>query len=402
MFERVIDVHESHPEVRGLLGTKVLMFRSKSSLQKLSVYPGPLNMVSLPGTIAVAAADFHELWVGLVRGASTLEVKSAMFQWGTARLFGEAIPMVYRHLFDGPLEDFAEPTAQWRRAEEQRQRDALAREEAKRRADAELREARMRAQAERERRDAEVQAQQQAALARQRAASQPKPTSSRIVHRSLPSTTRRDDEDSLADFMFMSMFPDVAPLYRPNSFLAWYLWSQQQGNDGAQAQPFTGAGGQFDGGGASGDWGQGVPGFPDAVSQRVTERGDSQRVELLDANGRSVGSFIVTENNGQTQFTAPGGHVFTVADQGKPTIEYASDSGQRFSWDGVSEPVVESAQDNGTMSSSYSSSTFGTLNSFNTSNDFVESGSSPSNSTDSSGYSNTRDEPQSMDSATAY
>lgn len=83
VFERVIDVHESHPEVRGLLGTKVLMFRSKSSLQKLYVYPGPLNMVSLPGTIAVAAADFHELWVGLVRGASTLEVKSAVFQWGS-------------------------------------------------------------------------------------------------------------------------------------------------------------------------------------------------------------------------------------------------------------------------------------------------------------------------------
>jgi len=402
LFDRVITVHESHPEVKGLLGTKVLMFRSQSSVQKVYVYPGPLNMVPLQDAIVVSASDFLELCAGLARGASTLEVKSVMFQWGAQRLFGEAIPMVYRHLFDGPLEDLAEPTGQWRREQEQRQRDALAREEARRRAEAQLREASMLAQAEQMRREAQAQAEQQAAQARQRAASQSRPAASqsRVVHRSLPgSSTRRNDDDSLADFMFMSMFPDVAPLYRPNSFMAWYLWSQEQGKD--VTQPFTGAGGQFDGGGASGDWQPAVPGFPDAVSQRVTTHGDSQRVELLDASGRSVGSFVVTENNGQTQFAVPGGHVFTVADQGKPTIEYASDSGQRFSWDGESEPVVESVQDNSPAVSTYSSSTY-SPSTFEPSNSFFDSGSSPSTTSDNSGYSNTPSESQSMDSTTSY
>lgn len=383
LFDRVLPIHESHLEVQGLIGQKILVFRRQGSVQKVYLYANPTNLIPLQDAIAVCVPDFLEICAGLMRSVTTLEVKSTMFLWGAQPLVMEAISPSYRHLFRVPLESFEEMSEQARR------------EEARRRAEADAREAAQRAaQADKARRDAAAKAQQQAAPARPRPASQARPvppaprrtaTPTRFASRPMHSDTRyHDDDDSLADFMFMSMFPDVAPMYRPNSFMAWYLWSQNQ-HDHHQDQ-VAGAGGTFDGGGASGNWEQGVPGFPDAASQRVSEYAGIKRVDLLDESGRNVGSFTVTENNGQTQFQAPGGHVFTVANPASPTIEYTSEAGQRFSWDGTNEPVVGAAQDSEpTVAAAVQS--------------FFDAGDSRDSSADSP---STRDVPQGMESNTAY
>lgn len=396
----MLPIHESHPEVQGLIGQKVLVFRRQGSLQKVYVYANPTNMIPVQDAIAVAVPDFMELCAGLVRSVTTLEVKSAMFLWGAQPLVMDAIPPSYRHLFRVPLENFEEMSEQARREEARRRAEAEAREAARRRAEADAREAAQRAaQADRARRDAQARTQQQAAPARPASPTRIAPpaprrtaTPTRFASRPMHSTTRyHDDDDSLADFMFMSMFPDVAPMYRPNSFMAWYLWSQSQ-HDHHRDQ-VAGAGGTFDGGGASGDWQRGVPGFPDAASQRVSEYAGIKRVDLLDENGQNIGSFTVTENNGQTQFLATGGHVFTVANPDSPTIEYASQDGQRFSWDGTNEPVVDTVQDNEPVVAAAVQS-------------FFDTGNSRSSNADSPAKSDTWDapqsEPQSMESNTAY
>jgi len=371
LFDKVIEVHESHPEVQGLIGKKVLMFRRQGSTEKVYIYAGPSNMVPLQNCIAVGVPDFMEITAGLAQFVTTLEVQSTFMLLGTQPLREEAIPPSYRHLFRSPLETFAEPSEEAKRREAQRRAEEQARrmaseerEVARRRAESEARAAQARAaeaQAAAEaraRREAEAarqaREQQRITQERQRAASQQRPAPQRPpagvnrltgnTARPSSSTTRyRDDEDTLGDFMFMSMFPEVAPMYRPNSFMAWYLWSQSQQDH--HRDQVSGAGGQFDGGGASGNWEQGVPGFPEAASQRVSEYAGIKRVDLLDENGRNIGSFTVTENNGQAQFLVQGGHAFTVTGDSTPTIEYANEAGQRFVWDGENEPVVESAQD---------------------------------------------------------
>jgi hypothetical protein len=372
LFDKVIEVHESHPEVQGLIGKKVLMFRLQGSTEKVYLYAGPSNMMPLQNSIAVNVPDFMEITAGISHYVTTLEVQSAFMLLGTQPLREEAIPPSYRRLFNAPLESFEEPSEEaqrreaQRRAEEQARRAASEeREAARRRAESDARVAQTRAaeaQAAadaRARREAEAarqaREQQRITQERQRAASQQRPAPQRpsaqvnrltgnAARPSRSITRHHADEDTLGDFMFMSMFPDVAPMYRPNSFMAWYLWSQSQQDH--HRDQVSGAGGTFDGGGASGNWEQGVPGFPEAASQRVSEYAGIKRVDLLDENGRNIGSFTVTENNGQAQFLAPGGHAFTVAGDSKPTIEYANEAGQRFFWDGENEPVVESAQDN--------------------------------------------------------
>jgi hypothetical protein len=432
LFDKVIEVHESHPEVQGLIGKKVLMFRRQGSTEKVYIYAGPSNMMPLQNSIAVGVSDFMEITAGLAQFVTTLEVQSAFMLLGTQKLLEEAIPPSYRHLFRAPLESFAEPSEEAKRREAQRRAEEQARraaseerEAARRRAESDARvaqtraaEAQVAAEA-RARREAEAarqaREQQRITQERQRAASQQRPAPQRPpaqVNRltgsagtSRSTTRRHDDEDTLGDFMFMSMFPEVAPMYRPNSFMAWYLWSQNQ-HDHNRDQ-VSGAGGQFDGGGASGDWGRGVPGFPEAASQRVSEYAGIKRVDLLDENGRNIGSFTVTENNGQAQFLVQGGHTFTVAGDSKPTIEYANDAGQRFVWDGENDPVVESVQDTRFESPISQSQSFFDTGDNARSEDRSSSSETQYSATSDSGFADTgssREDTssQAMDSSTSY
>ena len=268
VFDDVVTIHESHREVRNLIGARVLRFQRDDRSSKLYLYAGPSDMVPVQDAIAISPAQFDELLVGLEPHMTKLEVQSTVFLWSARPLRDEAIPRNYRDVMRTPLERFAVPREEYRDS---------------------------------------------------------------------------GDSDSLGDFMFMSMFPDVAPLYRPNSFLAWYMWYQHQPEN--IQHDIAGGSGQFDGGGASGDWDGTVPGFPTAASQRMSIHGDGKLVELLDASGTSVGSFIVTENNHGVLFRVPGGHEFTVTGQSDPTIEYAIEAGQRFSWDGQNDPVVETLRE---------------------------------------------------------
>jgi hypothetical protein len=436
LFDKVIEVHESHPEVQGLIGKKVLMFRRQGSTEKVYIYAGPSNAMPLQNCIAVVTPDFMEIAAGLAHYVTTLEVQSAFMLFGTQPLQDEVIPPTYRHLFRAPLESFEEPSEEakrrdaQRRAEEQARRTAAEeREAARRRAESDVRVAQTRAaeaQAAAEaraRREAEAarqaREQQRIEQERQRAARQHRPATQRPpaqVNRltgnsarpSRSTTRHHDDEDTLGDFMFMSMFPEVAPMYRPNSFMAWYLWSQSQENHHHHRDQVSGAGGQFDGGGASGNWEQGVPGFPEAASQRVSEYAGIKRVDLLDESGRNIGSFTVTEKNGQAEFLAPGGHAFTVTGDSNPTVEYANEAGKRFFWDGENEPVVDSVQDSRPETQSSSVQSFfdagDNARSEDRSNPFESQDSTNSGDSGFVDSGSTRDDApsQELDSSTSY
>jgi hypothetical protein len=143
-----------------------------------------------------------------------------------------------------------------------------------------------------------------------------------------------DDRDDFCDVMFMSMFPGIAPIYRPNSLLAWTLWFNSMNYMPGQYfyDPY-----------ALNDWAF-VPGFPGAVSQMIVPFGDGYRVEILDGAGLCMGNFGVSGYGEQMQIITGDGDMFSVMNAGQPYIQYA-DGDQAFCWNGVDDPFTGSPLD---------------------------------------------------------
>lgn len=156
------------------------------------------------------------------------------------------------------------------------------------------------------------------------------PVSRAVPFRTGYRTQDEDNGDSFGDFMFMSMFPDVAPFYRPNSLLAWYMWfNYQHDRPSGGAYRYVGD----------------VPGFEGAASQRVVPTANGQEVELFDANGVSLGRFQVMRDGDEAQIRTMDGQTFYLQDRaGSPSLSY-SNGQQSFNWDGTSDPVIAKANE---------------------------------------------------------
>jgi len=137
-------------------------------------------------------------------------------------------------------------------------------------------------------------------------------------------TTTRADDDDLLDFMFMSSYPGIAPLYRPSSMYAWMLWSEAQDRNSARLLS------QEDSLTCSGS----IPGFPDAVREYSTPIAGGRHVELFDSFGNTVATFNVTQRyDGNWTLRAENGCSYNVdTSQATPALFFDND--------GVSVPLV--------------------------------------------------------------
>lgn len=138
-----------------------------------------------------------------------------------------------------------------------------------------------------------------------------------------------DDSTDVYDAMFMGMFPGIAPLYRPNSMLAWYLWFNSMNYMPGQYfyDPY-----------ALNDW-TFVPGFPGAVSQIIVPYGDGYRVEIMDGSGVCMGNFALSGYGEQMQIITGDGDAFSVMNAGQPYIQYV-EGDQAFCWNGIDTPFT--------------------------------------------------------------
>ena len=86
-----------------------------------------------------------------------------------------------------------------------------------------------------------------------------------------------DDSLSVSDVMFINSFPDVAPIYRPDSFYSWYVWFSRNKDSFSHGE-------------------QGIPvpvGGYEGMTMDIHEHG----VGLFDPDGKPVGSVLMMSDD---------------------------------------------------------------------------------------------------------
>lgn len=122
------------------------------------------------------------------------------------------------------------------------------------------------------------------------------------------------------DRLFGDLYPEVPPLYRPHSLLAWYAWLLHRPDavDKSHEGP--------------------VSGFAGVARQRITDMLNLHRVELqvtlLDTGGRAVGQLTVTLEGSNLRIRTASGHQFYIKDTPEAPVLYFSDGMTGYSWDG--------------------------------------------------------------------
>lgn len=284
VLRRFLHIAGEHPEVRRITGTEVLMFEGRKTGKPLFVYGQRSHFQTVPNSIGVPADQFGKLWNRSLPGMTVLEVNGALFIWGSEAVLERRVSDVKKSLDCYDEKEVATAAAQ-----------------------------------------APASKPKAAPVATKAPASRAQPVRSSGYTQPSHSSASTYRDDDIGDFMFMSMFPEVAPLYRPNSFLAWYLWAEHNNHNYRNSWDYQTS--------------NGVPGFSDAYSQRITPCYEGYQVELLDRNGLGVGSFVVRDNG--RCYETPDGQQFMIQGSSQPCVVYQNDR-QSFSWDGVSDPIIGS------------------------------------------------------------
>lgn len=274
VFAGYLTIDAVHHQVWSLVGARVLLFTHVATGTKLFVYGQKGHFPTAPDSIGLPLEVFNPLWASVLPGLCTLEVKKRLFSLWAKPVQAGRLPQALTL----PLDRYAEGRAP--------SAGSPSDSAPKRRTTPALRDM--------------------------------APT------RSQPSA--EPDDPSLADFLFMSLYPEVAPLYRPTSIWAWLLWWENQ-------EPVPR---------------DGIPGFPDAATQRITPYGEGHQVELLDRQGQVMGAFTLSRPNGASAgeytLTTETGSRFDFTTQTGPEIHYRH-AGQAFSWDGAGQPVLQAYED---------------------------------------------------------
>lgn len=122
------------------------------------------------------------------------------------------------------------------------------------------------------------------------------------------------------DRLFGDLYPEVPPLYRPHSLLAWYAWLLHRPD--AVDKSLEGP----------------VSGFAGVARQRITDMRNPHRVELqvtlLEAGGRAVGQLTVSLEGSNLRIRTASGHQFYIKDTPEAPVLYFSDGITGYSWDG--------------------------------------------------------------------
>lgn len=312
-LREIFEVNPAETGIRELIGNNVLVFRGNQSRALVYVYGQPEPFKVAEDSVGVPSALFREL-VAQAQTACranagtsmTLRIHTSLLRLGS--LNSRAV--LNRPMIGGSLGNFKLPPSLWGSPWNQQGASPAT--------------------------SPRVQAQPQVQThtsQRQSSSAQPRPVQPRPVRAPAYCSYGHYayQQDTLGDALFMSMFPGIAPLYRPNSMLAWYLWFS---STNYMPGPYFYDPLAYD------TWAF-VPGFPGAVSQMIVPFGDGYRVEILDAQGLCMANFALSGYGEQMELITGDGDVFSVCNAGQPYIQFV-DGDQAFCWNGVDAPFTGS------------------------------------------------------------
>ena len=287
-YVRTISVDPTYSEARKTVGESVLQFRNKTTGAKLHVFgqtPDSFGRPVYASGVALQRYVFKELQESLLKAPVTpvIVVKKGWALFGVASLRASKalLPSLPDGDFDGldkapviPRASRPSPAPATPAKVESSQPNRVAKFSLEKPAQ----------------KGAQTGAPNNSSSQRvsPRSGGNSRSSSSGTVHRTTTvyrdRTVSRDDDDFI-DFMFMSAYPDIAPLYKPSSMYAWMVWSEAQQRHRLE---------RYD----SYRYDSGIPGFPTAVTEVSTPIAGGRRVELLDTYGNEVACFDVLQAGG--------------------------------------------------------------------------------------------------------
>ena len=312
-LREMFEVNPDEVNVRKLIGNTVLVFRGNYSRGMIYIYGQSDSFKVADSSVGVPTALFKELvdqaqaaCRSNAQGSLNLRIHTSLLRLGSLN----ARPVQNRPIFAGDPSQYRTPAAAGTPWNQPAMPSAGARVQAQPQAQPQV---------------------QTHTTTRQTTQARPRPHPGRAPTYRTYGHYVYDERDDFGDVLFMSMFPGIAPLYRPNSMLAWYLWFS---STNYMPGPY------FYDPYALDAWAF-VPGFPGAVSQMIVPFGDGYRVEIMDGSGLCMANFSLSGYGEQMELITGDGDVYSVCNAGQPYIQYV-DGDQAFCWNGVDAPFTGS------------------------------------------------------------